>query len=252
MQKMRSHIFVANWKMCKNLKSSVDFVKNNHKELKELGEKNIPIVLCPSLAAIPFVVQELDNAQTFIGAQNCSGFECGAYTGETSVQTLAEVGCTFCIVGHSERRQLFNETIEEVVLKTKQLINNKLIPIICIGETAAEHKEQQTVKILEKQLGPVLNMIKENRSTERPFCIAYEPVWAIGTGVVPTIKKLEETFKWLQTFIGKYNIEDYALLYGGSVNAKNSTNLKSIGFLDGFLVGGASLDFQELKKIVLS
>ena len=252
MKKTCSFIFVGNWKMNQPLQDSIDFFKKNQSGLKALGEKNIPIVICPSFPAIPFVLQEIGDTPVYIGAQDCSAFSHGAYTGNVSADMLANIGCTFCIVGHSERRKLFGESNKDITSKVMQLVESKIVPIICVGETLEENKKDQTTSVLEKQLAPVLKAIKGANYLDKPICIAYEPIWSIGTGKIPTIEELEKIFDWLHSFIKKNNVENFALLYGGSVDSNNSNKLKTVKFVDGFLIGGASLDFQELKKIVLS
>ena len=252
MKKENSHIFVANWKMAQSINCSISFFEDNKDELKTLTKNTGAIIVCPSFISIPLVMQEAVGLNVYIGAQTCSSFESGAYTGDISAQNLFELGCSFCIVGHSERRNIFGETNNDIQEKVEQLLKNKMIPIICVGETKEERESKKTEQVIQKQLKSILQSIEEKKYNDKPICIAYEPIWAIGTGVVPKKEELDKTMQNLQDFIKKYNVENHALLYGGSVNSKNVKELKTIKSIDGFLIGGASLDFQELKKIVLS
>jgi len=244
---MKQKIFVANWKMQKSFNQSVKFVTKN---LDELKKTNALVVLCPSFPALYPMAQALKNTSVHIGAQNCSPHKNGAYTGQVSAQSLAEVGCTYCIVGHSERRKYNKESDSEVAQKTEQLIIQNIIPIVCIGESAQEFEKKQTIDVLANQLKPVFSTIKTTKNAIK-VCIAYEPIWSIGTGKVPNIDYLKSIFEtlqeWFNTQIPKIETK---LLYGGSVNEKNILQFNNIPQIEGFLIGGSSLDFQKLKKIV--
>ena len=253
MKEVPSFLYVANWKMNQSLEESINFFKNNLKELQELSQnQTIPLVFCPSFPAIPFILHEIDSNDIYIGAQNCSPHPKGAYTGEVAAHMLGDLGCTFCIVGHSERRKNFGESNFDIALKAEQLIINKLIPILCIGETLEDHEQALTKNVLHDQLVPVLDLLKDKDLLNSPLCIAYEPVWSIGTGLTPTPEGLAQSCEWIHELLNNYKIADYAILYGGSITSENSYKLKTVAAIDGFLIGGASLDFQEFKKIVLS
>ena len=247
-----NYIFVANWKMSQSPQKALSFLRSNHEEWKKITEKNIPIVICPSFPSIPLIVQDAIELDLYVGAQTCSSFAQGAYTGDVSATDLAEIGCSFCIVGHSERRSYFSEKDKDIVLKVEQLLENKIIPIVCIGETQEENKENKTEEKLLKQLKQIIKLLSSKQHKEKPVCIAYEPIWAIGTGEAPTKKYLEKKISWIQNILRKKEIKNVAILYGGSINENNITTLKTIPGIDGFLIGGASQDFKELKKIVLS
>ncbi len=246
-----NYLFVGNWKMNMHFKKAINFVKYNIDELTSLGSnKNKSIILCPSFVALPGLIDLLQKTNISIGAQNCSQHNKGAYTGEVSAQSLAELGCQYCIVGHSEQRKYFTETNEMVAQKVAQLCEHNIQPIICIGETKEEFESKQVYEILAKQLTPVLKALKTFKTLS--IIIAYEPVWSIGTGIIPEYYYLEQVFSWLTKHIKK-QLPDakLQLLYGGSVNEHNITDLKQILHINGFLIGGASTDFQKLKKIVL-
>ena len=165
---------------------------------------------------------------------------------------IADTGCSYCIVGHSERRHGLNESSEMVAQKAARAVEGMLAPIICIGETLNEQKAGQTFSVLEEQLKPVVTALSQNGAGAVDACIAYEPVWAIGTGLVPAEKTLAATFAWLHEYISTTKIlTDTTLLYGGSVSEQNGSAIMGIDHVNGLLIGGASVDFQSFRKIVV-
>lgn len=204
------------------------------------------LVICPSFVALVDSARLLQKAKSVIklGAQDCSAHDKGAYTGQTSARSLSEVGVGYCIVGHSERRSY--ETAQEIAQKVEELIRYSIKPIICIGEQQQGQTKKQLERSLYNQLITLLPVINTTRA--RGIFIAYEPAWAIGTGLVPPLADLEEIFAWLKTIVGA----TVPLLYGGSVNEHTSYALSTVPFVEGFLIGGASINMQTLKKIVLS
>jgi len=240
-------IFIANWKMMMPSTKAINFCKDNRSALVDLGLSS-HLVICPSFPVLEPLIKIFEKTKVDIGAQNCSRYKDGAYTGEVSSQTLAEIGCHYCIVGHSERRRYFGETNEDIAQKVKQLIACNIEPIICIGETKQEYDNQETFRVLTEQLVPVCRVINQSR----PVIVAYEPVWAIGTGVIPDKDYLITIFSWLVDYMQQQGMSsNIRFLYGGSVNEHNVVLIKKISFVSGFLVGGASTDFQMLQKIVL-
>ena len=239
-------IFIANFKMMLTSSAVINLINDNLENYKALAKKHT-IILCPPALALADLSREISNTPIKLGAQTCSAASAGAFTGEISPADLVEYNATYCLVGHSERRTLFHETDDLVATKTSILIQHKITPVVCIGETLAEYENNQTLIVLERQIGSVLKQI----GTSQPIIIAYEPVWAIGTGLTPNQNQLSAIFDSLRKIIGKKlpNL-DYKLLYGGSVSTKTIEMLSQIKHSDGFLVGGASLDFQEFKKIV--
>lgn len=257
--KSMNYLFVGNWKMNMHANKAINFVKDNFDQLHALAEnQETELILCPSSVALASIINTLKPTNIDIGAQNCSQHKEGAYTGEISAQSLAEIGCSYCIVGHSERRQHFGETNEIVAEKVKQLYEHNIQPIICIGETKQEYEKKQVCDVLTKQLAPVLETLSSVRPepverTQRNIIIAYEPIWSIGTGIIPEHTYLEQVFIWLGDHIKKQLPHaQVQLLYGGSVNERNISDLKQILYINGFLIGGASTNFQKLKKIVQS
>jgi len=249
--KLSEFLYVANWKMQLSFKESISFCWNHKDDLEVLSAKeNVHIVLCPSFDALHLISQVFVNSELSVGAQSCSAHEFGPYTGEVSARSISQIGCEFCIIGHSERRKLFGQTDEIVAQKVQQAIKNNLYPIICVGETKQQHDEGQAKEIIKKQISFVCEAIKKT-SHKATVCFAYEPVWAIGSGIVPENNQIEEVLGQIQA-VSEQIVPDasVAFLYGGSVNGQNAQKLREISGLGGFLIGGASLDFQKFEKIV--
>ena len=187
---------------------------------------------------------EVKRKDFYLGAQDCSGFEEGAYTGEVSAKMLNEVGVNFCIVGHSERRQYFNESNIIVKQKAIRLIENNIIPIICIGETLDEKNNNKTQNVLKNQLEESVPVSSNHFNT----IIAYEPIWAIGTGLTPSLEEIENAHRYIKNLSEK--LFNFKIIYGGSVNSKNSKLISKIDIVNGALIGGASLKINEFKQII--
>jgi triosephosphate isomerase len=241
-------IFIANLKMMLTADQVVAHFQKHRVEYERLAQQ-ATIVICPTITALR-ELRSMFNPPLHLGAQTCSAYTLGAYTGEISAQDLAECNTTYCLVGHSERRTLCGETDEHVAVKCLQLHNHKITAVICIGETAAQRTTGQTETVLASQLKPVLEAYNAAQG-QKTALIAYEPVWAIGTGNVPTAIELAATFEFLHSFISSAAPQlSFKLLYGGSVASKNAQMFDQVAHLSGFLIGKASLDFQEFKKIV--
>jgi len=227
-------LIVANWKMnpvtMKKAEELFNSVKHGVKDIE-----NAETVICPPFIYLPLL------KGLILGAQDCYWEEKGAYTGEVSVAMLKEMGCKYVIIGHSERRKIFNETNENVNKKLKAVLETGLIPIMCIGETEGEREMDKTEEVLEKEIKQGLNGIDVSK-----IIIAYEPIWAIGTGNPCDIEEAQRMKEIIQKMVSK----DIRILYGGSVKANNAEGyLKQAGF-NGLLVGGASLDAKEFVEIV--
>ena len=231
--------FVANWKMYGNLSSlnTLDKVIKFSKS-KEINKGRL--IYCPPYTLISSFSKKFKNCQIGIGGQNCHESEnYGAYTGSINSRMLKNIGAHFVIIGHSENREK-GENDKLINLKIKSALEAKLKVIFCIGETLTEKRKKKTQSILSKQIKVGLDSIK-NRSN---IFIAYEPVWAIGSGIIPKSKDLFKTVEFIKN---KFNGKSSKVLYGGSVNPQNITNLKEINNIDGFLIGGAS---QSTKKFI--
>ena len=233
--------FIANWKMFGGLKS----INSLHKVLKFFKNfkknKSIKIIYCPPSTLIRPMSKKLVNSNIEVGAQNCHEQEkSGAFTGSVNSAMLKSVGAKYVILGHSENRQS-GETDKLINLKIKSALKSGLKVIFCIGETLKEKRKRVTKKVLIRQINLGLNEIRNKNN----IIVAYEPVWSIGTGVIPKNNELYETINFLKRKIKKNKI-----LYGGSVNAKNIEQLKSIDNLDGYLIGGASQDPKKFIDII--
>ncbi len=233
-----SSFFVANWKLNGNFQFIDQFINN----VSLPTDNSKCVVICPTSIHLDYMSKNKNGFH--VGAQNVSEYAEGAFTGEISVHSLSDLNISFCIVGHSERRQIYREKDKGINLKSKRLIENNVIPIICIGETL-EHKEKGITKeILEEQL---MHSIPSSSSFENSI-IAYEPIWAIGTGLTPTFEEIDETHCFIREYNEKFN--KYKILYGGSVKASNAREITDLSNVDGALIGGASLKSEEFTKII--
>jgi len=238
---------IANWKMNLTIEESVLFTEELQK--KDLENHNTQIILCPSFISLKDVKKSFLNSEIQIGAQNMHHELEGPYTGEISVKMLKEIECEWVILGHSERRQYFNE--EDIIIndKVNTVVKNDLKPILCIGESLEQRNKNETFSVLEHQLSTALN---KNNIENSHLIIAYEPVWAIGTGVSASINEISQSIKWIKEFL----LEEFSLkipiLYGGSVSSSNSVDIGQIDGVDGFLIGTSSLDVEEFYKIYLN
>ena len=231
--------FIANWKMYGNL-SSLNALNKVIKFSKSKEINKGRLIYCPPYTLISYFSQKLKNCQIGIGGQNCHESESyGPYTGSISSRMLKNIGAQYVIIGHSENREK-GENNRLINLKIKSALNAKLKVIFCIGETLGEKRKKMTQSILAKQIRVGLDKVK-NKSN---IFIAYEPVWAIGTGIVPKSIDLLKTVNFIKS---RFKDKSPKILYGGSVNPENIKNLKEINNIDGFLIGGAS---QNTKKFI--
>lgn len=234
---------------------SMQFCKEHIQDLDQLSKKTgHNIILCPSFPMIGAVHYLTTTTHIKLGAQTCSSFPLGPYTGEVSALSLKEFGCHFCIVGHSDRRINCHETDSEIAAKVRILLSNNMSPILCIGEREDSMNVSRTKEILQFQLEPIYNAINDlDRNTiKKTLWIAYEPVWAIGTGRFPQPSYLHEVYDVIDKLCDQVIPKGFAVryLYGGSVNEKTIGSVTNIGPVDGFLIGAASLDFQKFKNLV--
>ncbi len=238
---MRKKIIAGNWKMNYTLSQAEEFVTSI---VKQINVDDIDVVLCPNFVSLDRVYDLICQTNVKLGAQNVHYEDKGAYTGETSIDMLISAGVEYCIVGHSERRQYFNETDEIVNKKVKKIIEKDLKAILCVGETLEQRNNNEMFKVVEDQLVKDLKDITKEQ-IKRNIIIAYEPIWAIGTGVTATSMQAQEMCKFIRSTIAKmYNeniAENIRIQYGGSVKASNTKELLSMEDIDGALVGGASL-----------
>ena len=233
--------FIANWKMFGVLNS----LNSLHKVLKFLktfkNNKSIKLIYCPPNTLIRPMTKKLKKSNIDVGAQNCHENEAyGAFTGSVNSKMLKSVGAKYVIIGHSENRQV-GETNKLINNKIKSALKSGLKVIFCIGETLQEKRKKITKKVLNSQMKLGLNKIQNNKN----ILIAYEPVWSIGTGLIPKSEELYETINFI-----KKRTKNYKVLYGGSVNPKNINELKTITNIDGYLIGGASQDPKKFIDII--
>jgi len=247
----RRTIVAANWKM-NGGKALINSIVDGLTAV-EL-QSNVDVVICPSFPFLSELVSQskvnkLDKAIQ-VGAQNVSAHESGAYTGEVSTQMLQELSVEFVIIGHSERRSYYKETSSQVAHKLSAVLKAGLTPILCIGESEAERLAEQTESVLASQLQPVIDEVGIEKFAD--IVIAYEPVWAIGTGKTASSEMAQETHQFIRNFLAQAD-ESVAtkvpLLYGGSVNAANCEELFAQTDIDGGLIGGASLQVEQFIKI---
>ena len=246
----RTPLIAGNWKMYKTNAEAVETAGR----LVELvaDTSDVDIMIAPVFTAIDPVSKVVKGSRVGLGAQNLHWEKEGAYTGEISADMLVSAGCQYVIIGHSERRQYFGETDETVNQKISAAITAKLIPVFCIGETEAERESGNTFSVLDKQ---VKDGLKEKVVEDLgSLVIAYEPVWAIGTGKTATSDQAQETHKYIRSLIddnfGTALADSVRILYGGSVKPANVAELMAMPDIDGALVGGASLDAESFSQIV--
>ena len=238
-------IIVANWKQ----NGSLDFIRAYFKDLFAdiSNNPNVCTIFCPPMPYLQICYLNIKKRKSlFLGAQDCSLYNLGAFTGETSASMLKDNNCQFCIVGHSERRQLFSQTNLDTKNKAENLVKNDINPIICIGETLDEKDKGLTKNVLQKQ---IMNSLPKNSSIQSVI-IAYEPIWAIGTGLTPTLNEIEDIHFFIKK--GIKNFTNHKIIYGGSVKSKNAKDIMDLENVDGVLVGGSSLDPLEFIKILNS
>ncbi|MDW7651295.1 MAG: triose-phosphate isomerase [Bacillota bacterium] len=246
---MRTPIIAANWKMHKTVREAVSFVE-------ELGNKleadSVETVICPPFPLLGVIAQACREHGLRLGAQNMHWESSGAFTGETSPALLHDMGVDYVIVGHSERRQLFGETDQNVSRKVKAAFAHDLTPIICVGETLQQHKAGQTTDVVTEQVTSALNGLDPSQA--RKAVIAYEPVWAIGSGLAATGRDAAEVAQWIRKLTGDmFSLKvarDLRIQYGGSVKPENTREFINEPDIDGALVGGASLDPEAFAAIV--
>lgn len=249
---MRKIIIAGNWKMYKTIQEAIDLVNGVKREFFDLDAEAIDVVVCPPFTALAETLEVISESNIKLGAQNVHWEEEGAFTGEVSCKMLKDAGCAYVIIGHSERRQFFHETNETVNKKIKAALKNKLLPIICVGETLAQRDSGKTFEVLTDHVQNGLAGITAEDMEN--IIIAYEPVWAIGTGKTATPAQAQEVHKFIRGLLFKMYGKDVSdgvrIQYGGSVKPDNIVELMKQPDLDGALVGGASLKIESFSDIV--
>jgi len=247
---MRTKIVAGNWKMNMDVLSGVELVKSLNTKLNDI--QKCDVVYCPPYPILYPISEQIKNTRFKLGGQNLYWEEKGAFTGETSANMLLSVGCDFVIIGHSERRLYFGETDETVNKRVQKALDSGLIPIVCVGETLDERETGRTKDVIKKQLQNGLLGFSIEQINK--LVLAYEPVWAIGTGKTATSEQAVEVHQYIRLLFKQWYDDQTAqsvrIQYGGSVNEGNANDLLGQPDIDGALVGGASLKVDQFAQIV--
>ena len=242
---MRKKVIAGNWKMNKLASECKDFIDSI---LSQINTDEKDVIICPTYVSLNEIIYLTKGTNVKVGAQNAHFETSGAYTGEVSCEMIKDIGCEYVIIGHSERRKYFAETDETVSLKVKKAYETGIIPIMCIGESLEEREAGKAFDVLKSQLTNALSGLK----IDEKLIVAYEPIWAIGTGKTATDEQAQEACalvrKTLNELFGDIS-ENIRVLYGGSVNAKNIAALMQMPDIDGALVGGASLKTEFIQLV---
>ena len=238
-------LIVSNWKMNFNFIQAKNLVTN----LKKIKYNKLKLtnIICPQFLLLPTLNEVLYKSDLILGAQDLHFDLNGAYTGDTSIELIKDYNCKYSIVGHSERRALHNESNIMIKKKVKLCLDNFIIPILCVGESIEQRKKNTYKDFILKQLTECIQKIKCPE-----LVIAYEPIWSIGTGIIPKVEDIIEVSELIFSFFKKEKIDKFQILYGGSVNSSNFREINSIDKINGALIGGASLKIDEMKKILTS
>ncbi len=251
---MRTKLIAGNWKMNKDIHETALLVEDLKTKLSPYGSEQLPveILICPPFTSLVIAKMMIKESPIVLGAQNMSQYEDGAYTGEVSGKMLKSIGCLYVILGHSERRQYFKESNELINAKAKQALKQDLTPIICVGETLEEREAGVTEDIIKTQVKGVLQDLTADQVAK--VVIAYEPVWAIGTGKNATPEQANQVHKFIRKLVGQMYTwaaaEKLIIQYGGSMNDKNAADLLTQSDIDGGLIGGASLKADVFGTII--
>ena len=241
---MANPLLVANWKSHGNLHKNQIWIKQF---LAQPLSADIDLVVCPPFPYIPQLLDLCKGTTVAVGAQNLSAYQQGAYTGEVSADMLRDLGCRYVIIGHSERRSLQAEDDKQLTLKLQMAIDCDLIPIFCVGETLQQREQAQTQAVLSDQLSAIVSVLKGTS-----FILAYEPIWAIGSGQTATPEQAQQVHRFLREYLIEHlsnNAAEISIIYGGSVKPGNAKELFAERDISGGLVGGASLKAEDFSQI---
>ncbi len=246
----RTPLIAGNWKMYKTGPEAVETAMELEKLCSDVTD--VDVMIAPTYLSLPLVSTALRDSGIKVGAQNLYFENQGAFTGEVSAEMIKAAGAEYVIIGHSERRQYFSETDLSVNKKIRAAIGSDLTPVLCIGETETDRDEEKTFSILDKQVSNGLKGLSFDEFGN--LVLAYEPVWAIGTGKTASVDQVDEVHQYLRSLLEKLFSKDFSgktrILYGGSVNPDNVKELMGIKDVDGALVGGASLDADKFINII--
>ena len=248
---MRRPLVAGNWKLNGSLSSISELISGIRERQDQV--KNAELAVCPPYIYLSHVQDLLQGSDIFLGAQDCSDQESGAYTGEVAAEMIKEFDCTYNIIGHSERRHIYGDSNETVATKFAHVIKNGLTPILCVGETLQDREEGHTEVVIAKQINAVLDLFGVKAFSNA--IIAYEPVWAIGTGKTATPEQAQEVHEEIRLIIGAQNkniAANIRILYGGSMKPDNAKQLLAQSDIDGGLIGGAALKAEDFIGIAIA
>jgi len=251
---MRKNIVAGNWKMNKTLEEGIELAEAVDKLVSQGTPENTDVIIAPPFIHLAELAKRIDTGKVKLSAQNCAAEAAGAYTGEVSAAMVRSTGAEYVIIGHSERRQYYGETDAILKKKTELALENDLTPIFCCGEVLEERNAKQHFEVVKTQISDALFLLSEEEFGK--IIIAYEPVWAIGTGVTATPEQAQEMHAYIRSLVnnryGKQIAEDITILYGGSCKPSNAGVLFSNPDVDGGLIGGASLKADDFYAIIRS
>lgn len=248
---MRRNIVAGNWKSNETFNQADDLINDIAEGLRAFDSTDVDVIVCPPFPYLELVQDAAEDVEFFVGAQNVSKFDNGAYTGEVSAQMLQSMNVDYCIVGHSERRKYFFETNQDVAEKVNKLLAVDITPIVCVGESLEDREAGKHFDVIKEQVSQGLFHLSAEAMEK--VIIAYEPVWAIGTGKTATKEQAQEIHAFIRNMLAEKYSDDTAqeisILYGGSCNAKNAKDLFAQQDVDGGLIGGASLKAADFIEI---
>lgn len=250
--RMRKKIVAGNWKCNTTLQEGIELAKSVMKSVEESGDPDVQVIVCPPFVHITKVIESTDNNRVKVGAQNCGSKPKGAFTGEVSAEMVQSTGAEYVIIGHSERREYYGETSEILNEKVALALANNLTPIYCCGEPLQIRQTETQNEFVKKQLDETIFQLPEDEFLK--IVIAYEPIWAIGTGLTATPAQAQEMHAFIRSLItekfGAQVANQTSILYGGSCNAKNAKELFANPDVDGGLIGGAALDAENFLGVI--
>lgn len=251
---MRRNIVAGNWKMNNSFPQADDLINDIAENLREFDTTDVDVIVCPPSVYLELVSDVGEDGDFFVGAQNVSTFDNGAYTGEISATMLKSLGVDYCIVGHSERRKYFKESNQDIAQKINKLLEQDITPIMCVGESLEDRENGKYFDFIQKEMEE--GIFHLSADDMKRCIIAYEPIWAIGTGKTASKEQAQEVHHFIRGLIEKkYGDEvaqEVSILYGGSCNSKNARELFAMEDVDGGLIGGASLKSKDFIDIAAS
>lgn len=247
---IKKYLYVANWKNYFTYHQANSWISTHHDALKTLGANN-EIVICPAFEALSSVHSLIGQTAIKLGAQNCSANKPGAFTGQILIESLKELGCSYCIIGHPETQAVCPESFEQLAKKAERLLEHGITPLVCIGETAQDYELSHGPDKIRTALESFCDSLPTKKMGHNTIGIAYEPLWAINSNSTPPIDYIKNQLR-LAKEVCSHMTSNYRFLflYGGGIDETNIREFKNSDILDGFLIGRASTDFQKLQKIV--